>query len=99
MVAFGFGSVMGEFMGACGLDSGGAIPLAGCQRAHGAGRPQVEQFGQLDAAFAHGGACDAVAFCDFGHGRAGVVQAADQGDALGGEPRVIVAEDFAQDAP
>ena len=91
--------MIGVFMGLGGLDSGGAIPLAGCQRAHGAGGPQIEQFGQLDAAFGDRRAGDAVAFGDFGHGGAGVGKAADQGDALGGEAGVVVAEHLAQHPP
>ena len=39
-----------------------------------------------------------MAFGDLGHRRAGVGQTADQGDALGGEAGVVVAEDFSHHA-
>ncbi len=64
------------------VDAGGAIRLAGCQRAHGAGGAQVEQFGEFDAAFRYCGPADAMAFGNVGHGIPGVDQAADQSDAF-----------------
>jgi hypothetical protein len=68
---------MGVFMGLSGSDAGGAIPLASCQRAHGAGWFEIEEFGEFDTAFADRRSGDAVAFGDFSHRGTGVGKAAD----------------------
>jgi len=97
IVTFGLGRLSGGFMGSGGLDSCGAIRLAGCQRTHGAGRPEVEHFGEFHAAFGNGGAGNAVALGNVGHRGPLVGKAAGQRDALGGQTRVVMTDHFGQD--
>jgi len=65
------------------VEAGGAVTLAGFERAHGTAGFQVESLRQLDAALAHGGAGDVIA-----RGRGGYELAA----TIEAESEVSVAE-------
>ena len=92
-------SMVKIFAGFIGLDLGGLVMGPGCQRAHGSRAPKVQLVGQGDAAFRDRRAGEAVAFGNRAHRTAVERHPRHQRQAFQREPRVVFANEFANDPP